>query len=162
MFSTRQNVEDYLGEEGVLMLTDDLASAAGTEITKALQEADDYILAYLLERYDETSLEGSSWVERRATELACYFLFLRRGQQPPTGLAETFNRISDELDKISKSNNMIVPGANPREKQGPSLSNYVVDDRKLSQRCVVDPRGSNNPYAGRRELISHPVTPLDL
>jgi hypothetical protein len=161
MFTTRQEIEDYLGEEGVLLLTDDLGSSETAEITRALEEADDYILMYLLERYEESALQGSSWIKRRATELACFFLFLRRGQQPPTGLAETFNRITDELDRISKSNKMIIPGANPREKQGPAISNYVVDDRRFSQRGVVDPVGSTNPYPGRREIIPNPFNPLE-
>lgn len=148
MFTSINLVKDYLGSEGVSLLTDDLSSST-TEITRAIQEAQDYILMHLMERYDEAGLTPSTWVQRRATELACYFLYSRRAQEPPTGLYETFHRITEELTRIGNTVKLQIPGAFPRESQAPSVANYAVDQRRLSQRCRVDGVSSTNDYPGR-------------
>lgn len=157
-FTNQSLIEDYLGEEGVDLLSDDLSSPS-TEINRAIVEADDFILMHLLERYDESALQGASWVQRRATEIACYFLFLRRGQQPPTGLAETFLRIREDLEKIASSDRSLIPGASPREQQGPAISNYVVDDRRYAHRLRVDVIDSTNDYPERRSYIDPNIIP---
>jgi hypothetical protein len=151
MFTSRTLIENYLGQEGVDLLTDDLGSAS-VEINRAVTEAQDLILSYLLERYTEEELAKSSWVERRATEIAAFFLFHRRGQEPPAGLSLTFNRIQEEFDRIVNSEKMIVPGANPRENNAPSCTNYVVDDLHIENRLRVNPNSSTSQgYPGQPE-----------
>lgn len=153
LFTDEDLIRAYLGSEAVDALLDDISGAENraNELLRAIVEAGDMILSRALQRYTAIGLARSSWVQRRATELACLYLFQRRGQAGPEGLVDTVQRVIDELDRLADAKTVIIPGAVPREEAAPSISNYVVDQKILGDQLRVNPSNSNNHYPGRKD-----------
>lgn len=159
-FTTSAAMVSYMGQAWQDLMTDDLASAT-SEIENAILEAEDFLMQYLWHRYEPDNLVNVTWVSRRATELACYFLHHRRGHHPPEGLAGTAARIESELEKIANSDRLIVPGATPRSHPAPVVSNYAVDNRYLNNRARVVPSQTTGTHSGQRTLRRVPRTSFD-
>lgn len=156
-FTNIANVNNYLGQEGTELLIDDL-SVPREELIRSIEEAHDFILQYALEKYDEVELLKSRLVSKWATELAVYFLFSRRGQQPPENIHELFFMVRDRLEEVAKSTYMIIPGAKPRAKQGPSISNYVISDFMSyggAPRLLAKSRTSTTDYPEKSLMTRH-------
>ncbi len=153
-FTTTEDMQRYIGAAGVALITDDLESSIEIDkaIEEAILEAEDWMLSYLLHRYDPEGLFNVNWVERRMTEAACFFLFQRRGQSPPVSLSETFARIEENLNQIIDNDKMTIPGAIPRVQGGPRVSNYAVDNRAITNRLRVTGRDSMGTHPNQRQL----------
>ena len=136
-FTDTSAIYEYFGEEGIELITDDLTAAQeNSAVQKAILEAEDFMLQWLLNRYEPEDLQGVSWMERRCTEMAVFFLFHRRGQDPPQALHNTAVRIQTDLENVA-NNRIMIPGAQTRLEPAPGLSNYAIDNRRIKHRMRV-------------------------
>lgn len=159
-YTTSALLSQYIGEEGISLITDDLnpnlndTTAVDSAIEKSILEAEDYMNQYLLNRYEPLSLQNLSWMERRCTELAVFFLFQRRGQDPPQSLHASVLRIQSDLENIMNAITM-VPGAVTRLEPAPALSNYAIDNRLVRNRQRVVASQSMGTYPNQKQLRDH-------
>lgn len=144
--TTRAKVREFMSEWSVTLMTDDLVTP-DNEVDRAIEEAESTIFQYLLKKYPPTEIAASPWAVIRATKLAAFYLYERRGGPPPEVLYQAWERIVAELKELANNDNTVLPGAIPSElNSAPTVTNYVVDDRHIYNRLRVIPQQSTNTY----------------
>lgn len=101
-------------------------------INDCLEQAAEEIDMRLHERYTSEDLATSSIINRWATQLAAYFLCIRRGNPVPESFHLEVERIltsqDSALNRIKQGKDML-PGLAPQRGFAPSFSNLQIDRR---------------------------------
>ena len=141
---------------------DTIQAAEETDVTDAIAEATDYINQYCLQLYPATTgdnscpgLAESHWTRRRASYLALHFLSERRGN--PGQYIEDFNRITDELQRVSNLQ-ITIPRVPMSADLTPGMSNLVVDPRYESDTIRVDAATLVGPTYADQSLDQSGIT----
>jgi phage gp36-like protein len=145
-YCTQSDVEAILSAAGVTAFADDDedGSLDGTEtgyITRAIERAAARMNAVLEIRYKLADLTSNAWCQFANADVAAYLLTSRRGNSPPTQIADAYQEVIDLLDKI-KANRGKVPEQGESFDFLPSVSNYQPVRGVRNMPVRVDPNES--------------------
>lgn len=121
---------------------------AGT-IEDVIWDATDIINMFCQSLYRPEDMVRSTWVNRRATDIACYLLEGRRGNIPTAAVSNWYKQALDWLEKVHMSL-YEIPGIPIRATQAPAWSNVRIDQRYPLFRVRVERNISDKnptPYA---------------
>lgn len=98
------------------------------------------------QRYDLDDLAAHPIVIPWATTYAIYFLCQRRGNPMPQSLADEFNRVTANLEKIV-AGDIKLPGLDEITGMRPTVSNLVIDRRYVNDQVRVRSTTGETPSA---------------
>lgn len=155
VFTSRNEIERLYSTLAVNLRSDDLSAANQTNMFNDLvNAATSTVASYTLRYYNNIDLVNSSWVRRRATIIAAYYLSMRRANGTQFGLE--YQRVIEELEKFLTTNPPFIPndsgGLVPiRSAAIPTVSRQIVDDRYRSDKLRRVPTQSTKPYPGAKD-----------
>lgn len=155
-YCTEADVTRMLSVEGVVAFSDNDNNGIkdADVIEDCIAQAAAEIDFELHERYSSEQLQTSSIVNRWATELACYFLCIRRGNPVPESIQRESERIlfaDDSLLGEIRRGNRWLPGLEPNRGQAPSFANVTIDRRfRRPQKVFWDSEQYNSAKRGPR------------
>lgn len=150
IYTSRREVENVISQVGVNLRLDDLDTSDSEDALEeyyidATLDIDTHAQHY----YESSDLATSSWVRRRATYLACYYLSQRRGN--PALFQLRYNQIMEQLERVQLGE-MLIPGLPTRADMTPAMSNMVVDERFILSKLRVHPSISTGGTGSRQHL----------
>ncbi len=153
-YTSQDEISRILSDEGVVLMVDDdndgyldTTTTEGDDLNEAIYEATDEINFYILEHYDASAMSTNRWVRRMASYLAANILSIRRGNGAK--YQSKIEQIYQRLEQI-KNSHMEVPRLVRRNKEGPAMSNLVVDHKYGQSKLRVTPGNSvGNRYSGQ-------------
>ena len=149
-FTSRAEIERLFSQEGVDFRLDDADEDALNDV---ITDATEIILQYAWVSYEFSDLLSSSWVRRRATWIAAYFLSMRRGN--PAQYVDRYNAIVQELQMIY-AKNLWIPRLGVKENSSPALSIPIMDNRLPYPQQRVIKNQSIGTYPGQDTGIGEP------
>lgn len=153
VYCTKADIQRLFSTCGVASYADHHDATDPVDVVEdCILQASEELEMYLRGKFEPASLAQSGLVTRWCTTMACYFLTLRRGNEPPQSLIDEFNRITGVLEKIL-SGTATLPGVAQRAGQQMTMSNLRVNRRFATQkiRAIAD-TSSNTPSAVDRHL----------
>ena len=135
------DVQRRLSILGIQHATEDYGPAnmagEGGVIEDCIWDATEIINYYCQVLYRPEDLVRSTWINRRATDIAVYILASRRGNIQSASLSAAYKQALEWLDKIHNSQ-FEVPGTPIRATQAPAWSNVRIDQRYPTFRVRVE------------------------
>lgn len=135
------DIQRKLSIEGVTLRTKDYGnnSASGEigSIEDAIWDATEIINFYCFTHYEPGSLAKSLWINRRATEIACYILCKRKGNIPSGSISADYKQAIDWLEKVH-AGLYELPNVPYRHTLAPAFSNVRIDQRYPTFRIRVE------------------------
>lgn len=104
-------------------------------IQDAIDYASDTVFMYTLDWYADTSLATSTWVQRRATIIACWYFSQRRGN--PANFQSLYDITIQELEKV-QTGKLRIPRLPWRSDLSGGVSNFRVDDRYVVRKTRLE------------------------
>lgn len=153
-FATVSDMVEMFGEDFLRDYTNDQPSPDDS-VERELLRAHQWLLARLLHRYTATELQGSSWVKDHECQIAGYYIALRRGQQPPSGVVTGYNMAVEDVDSIMNDTRIMIPDIPTRHLPGPNISNFEVDNRALRDRQRRQNNNSTSDHPGSRSSFDY-------
>jgi hypothetical protein len=150
IYTDQDAIERLYSENGVSLSLDDLTGAEQTTFwTEITSEATDVVNQYAELYYAPIDINDSSWVQRRATWIAAYFLSQRRGN--PAIFGDRYDEIIEELKAVYRGE-LLIPRMPTREDMTPAMSNLIVDDRFRVHKLRVHPTISTGGVSSRQDM----------
>lgn len=112
-------------------------SGESDAVSDCIWDATEIINYYCQVLYRPEDLVKSTWINRRATDIAVYILVSRRGNIQSGSLAEAYKQTIMWLEAIHSSR-YEVPGIPIRATQAPVWSNVRIDQRYSTYRVRVE------------------------
>ena len=148
-----EEMERVYSSVGIDLRTEDMSSGdATTALNEVISAASETIASFTLRWYATENLAASSWIRRRATIIACYYLSMRRANG--TQFAREYDRIIEELERFLTATPPMIPGDDGfpvpvRTSLIPTVSDYRIDDRQRYRKLRVNQEYSTKPYPGQ-------------
>lgn len=142
-FCVRADIETLWSAADVLDSVDDdtsgvLSAAEEALIDDAILRAANQMATFLARRFDLAALMGNPWCKQTNAALAAYLLATRRGDAPPTQIAELRAAALSDLALI-QSGDLDLPGASQSNDLLPTLSNFTP---VLGRSPIISPRNN--------------------
>lgn len=140
------DIARVLSIEGIKLSTQDYGNGSVSgevgAVEDAIWEATDQVNFYCFTHYDPGHMVLSTWVNRAATNIACYLLRTRRGNPCPASIELRYKQTLAELEKVHSAN-YEIPGVPLRATAAPSWSNVRIDQlyqihRIRVERCISE------------------------
>lgn len=141
--AVKLHTEDY-GEESI--------SGEYSAIEDAIWDATEIINYYCFAIYQPADLAKSSWINRRAVDIAVYSLFMRRGNNPPAAMEKRYKECIQWLELVHESH-YEIPGVPVRHTLAPAWSNVHIDQRYPVFRVRVERNISDKSPAPYNQTI---------
>jgi hypothetical protein len=135
-----EDVEDVLSVSGVSLRSDDLPESP-TAYGDVIARAGNRMNMFLFKRYDPNSLATSDLVKDWASIIAAYYLCVRRGNPPPTGIAILYEGVMTDLQDI-RSGLAEIPGIAARKSYAPVMSIMRATQRPFPRAVVEKARST--------------------
>lgn len=150
------DVQRKLTIAGVKDRTQDYGDGAifgeGGVVEDCIWDASEVINFYCFSLYRPEDMVRSAWINRRATDIACYFLESRRGNIPSAIIAATYKQAIEWLELVHRSI-YEVPGIPVRATQAPAWSNVRIDQRYPTFRVRVERNISDRSAAPYHQSV---------
>lgn len=112
-------------------------------------------------RYNAAALAQSDWIQKAATDIAIYFLYCLRGNEPPISVKEMYEKTLENLTKV-QDGKTVLSGVPLGQSGAPTVTNYRVDlDRYPSMR-VERPRTTGKAPQGYKRRIDPTADRIDM
>jgi hypothetical protein len=147
-FSSEAEVIRFMGENAVILITDDWDYTDKSPIwNDILDFVDDTIWQNIEQHYDPTTHLGNSYLRRRATILAAHLLSQRRGN--PALYARLADEVKEEFNDIRRGNKR-VPRGTPIGNLGPVVRNYTMQPMRVLPMRVEKFKSTGDSYSNER------------
>lgn len=162
-FCTEVEMKRLFSTAGVDSFADnDNNGSADTGVTDdCINQATSEIADYGTQWYTTTGLASSTTINRWAVVMACFFLCLRRGNDPPDSLKYEFERITNPNDgfliRLQKGQYKLN-GVPMRGDLRPSMSNLQIDRGFAHAKPRVVPTVSSDSPTTLRRNTTREVT----
>jgi phage gp36-like protein len=111
--------------------------AEGGVVEDCIFDASEIINFYCFSLYRPEDMVTSAWINRRATDIACYLLEARRGNIPSGIITTIYKQAIEWLESVHRSI-YEIPGIPIRATQAPAWSNVRIDQRYPTFRVRVE------------------------
>lgn len=120
-YTTQTKIERRISSTGVSLRIDDDANS----LTSTIEDATTEVNGYCQLLYTTTALAASEWIAMKTTDIALYFLCMRRANPVPHSVQVRYDKAIADLEKVH-SGVWLVPDAPTRQAAVPTLSNQRV------------------------------------
>jgi len=156
VLTSYEEISRLFSTAGVDVRLDDADAVTDTELVildEIIADASETVWQYVWTQYADADISNSTWVRRRATYIAAYFLSQRRGN--PSQFIDRYQHIIEELQAVFKRE-LYIPGLNVNVTASPTVANYIIDNRGIGpvQRVTQD---SLETYPGQRTTTAFPL-----
>lgn len=139
-FTTDQEIENLLSENGVNLRTLNIASGQiGAFLLRCIQRAIHEVRLYTDQKYAPADIEDLAIVRDWVTYIACYYLTKREGN--PGLYAGDYDEIIFKLEQLRDGITQL-PGVEHRNNYPALMQNVIVDNRFSSNQIRVVRHGS--------------------
>ena len=139
IYCSPNDMSDILSANGVALRSDD---APPSQYGGAAEKAGNKIDFYCWKRYDPSALATSDLVKDWAATLACFYLSIRRGNPPPSGISILYEQALADLKEIQKAS-ADIPGIGVRSIYAPGLSVMRATMRPYPRSVVETSQGTH-------------------
>jgi phage gp36-like protein len=144
-FTTESRITKRVSQLGVDLRVEHDVAALDDVIEDASAE-----VRWYLPQYDETALAASDWVQKKATDLAVYFLCGLRLNPVPDSAQALYDEAVKQLSKV-QDGKAVIPGIARGKSAAPTVSNFRVDLQRYPGIRVERPRSTGQKDDGRRQ-----------
>lgn len=134
-YCSQLDVETRLSTLAVDLHTDDMALPS---VADCLNEASADIDFWLGNAYKPAYLATNNWVSFCCRSLACYFVCIRRGNEPPASVQADYEKYLEML-KLIASGEHKLPTV-PTSPGGMAVSNQTYDNNRYPALVIERPR----------------------
>lgn len=146
LYTTQTKIEKRVGTSGTDLRIDDDTDS----IDNVIEDATTEVNGYCQRLYDTTTLATSEWVMKKTTDIAVFFLCLRRLNSAPKAAQFMYEKAIMDLEKI-QAGMMMIPDIPMTKASVPVMSNQSVRMRPWP-RVVTDRGRSTGTAEGYRKF----------
>lgn len=138
LYTTSAEISTRVSALGVSLRDDDMPGTGSLDgVVGAISDASTELDGYALRIYSPASLAGSAWVRKKCTDIAVYFLCLRRLNDPPRAAQAQYDQALKDLEGV-RGGKIAIPDAYERRGLAPELSNVRVGLQPTPRIVVSD------------------------
>ncbi len=141
-YCTATHIAKRISSSGIDLRVDDDTSA----IAAVIEEASIEVNGYLQLLYEVADLAQSEWVRLKTTDIAVYYLCLRRLNSAPKAVEKRYEKAIEDLEK-AQSGSVMLPDIPMGKSSVPVISNQRVALDPFV-RVVTEPNRSTGPQEG--------------
>jgi phage gp36-like protein len=139
-FTTITNLQKRMSSTGVSLRIDDDSSAINNVIADAGVEA----FGYVGNMYAAIDLASSAWFEKKVTDIAAYYLCMRRNNKAPISVEKQYDKTIEDLEKAQKGS-FRIPDCPMNKSFAPVLSAPRLKVTPFPHIVIEDGRSTGNP-----------------